>query len=128
MSRSSQDGAARVTAENGTAYTISEQPINHGLWKLVVLDDEAPTRQTALIIGAMSGLASIVALLAAGLVEQRRRAIKQRLANQAALQAANDMLEIRVQERTAELRAAQDDLVHAGKLAALGQMSAGIVA
>ena len=121
------DGAARITAENGAAYTLSERPINHGLWKLVLLDDEAPTRQTALIIGAMSGLASIVALLAAGLVEQRRRAIKQRLANQAALQAANDMLEIRVQERTAELRAAQDDLVHAGKLAALGQMSAGMV-
>ena len=121
------DGAARITAENGAAYTLSERPINHGLWKLVLLDDEAPTRQTALIIGAMSGLACIVALLAAGLVEQRRRAIKQRLANQAALQAANDMLEIRVQERTAELRAAQDDLVHAGKLAALGQMSAGIV-
>ena len=58
---------------------------------------------------------------------QRRREIKQRLANQAALQAANDMLETRVQERTAELRAAQDELVHAGKLAALGQMSAGIV-
>jgi two-component system C4-dicarboxylate transport sensor histidine kinase DctB len=121
------DGAARVTTESGTSHTVSELPINRGLWKLVLLDDEAPTRQTALIIGAMSGLACIVALLAAGLVEQRRRAIKQRLANQAALQAANDMLEIRVQERTAELRAAQDDLVHAGKLAALGQMSAGIV-
>ena len=121
------DGAARVTAENRTAYTVSERPINHGLWKLVLLDDEAPIRQTAFIIGAMSGLASIVALLAAGLVEQRRRAIKQRLANQAALQAANDLLEIRVQERTAELRAAQDELVHAGKLAALGQMSAGMV-
>jgi two-component system C4-dicarboxylate transport sensor histidine kinase DctB len=122
-----QDGAARITAENGAAYTLSERPINNGLWKLVLLDDEAPTRQTALIIGAMSGLACIAALLAAGLVVQRRRAIKQRLANQAALQAANDMLEIRVQERTAELRAAQDDLIHAGKLAALGQMSAGIV-
>jgi len=121
------DGAARIAGENGAAYTVSERPINHDQWKLVLLDDEAPTRQTALIIGAMSGLASIVALLAAGLVEQRRRAIKQRLANQAALQAANDMLEIRVQDRTAELRAAQDDLVHAGKLAALGQMSAGIV-
>jgi two-component system C4-dicarboxylate transport sensor histidine kinase DctB len=119
--------AARVTTESGTAYTISERPINRGLWKLVLLDDEAPTRQTALTIGAMSGLASIVALLAIGLVEQRRREIKQRLANQAALQAANDMLETRVQERTAELRAAQDDLIHAGKLAALGQMSAGIV-
>jgi two-component system C4-dicarboxylate transport sensor histidine kinase DctB len=75
----------------------------------------------------MSGLASMVALLAAGLVMQRRREIRQRLANQAALQAAHDMLETRVQERTAELRAAQDELVHAGKLAALGQMSAGIV-
>jgi two-component system C4-dicarboxylate transport sensor histidine kinase DctB len=61
------------------------------------------------------------------LLEQRRKEIKQRLASQAALQAANDMLEVRVQERTAELRAAQDELVHAGKLAALGQMSAGIV-
>ena len=29
--------------------------------------------------------------------------------------------------RTAELRAAQNDLVHAGKMAALGQMSAGMV-
>jgi two-component system, NtrC family, C4-dicarboxylate transport sensor histidine kinase DctB len=120
-------GAARVATESGTAYTISELPINRGLWKLVLLDDEAPARQTALIIGAMTGLASIVALLALGLVVQRRREIKQRLANQAALQAANDMLETRVQERTAELRAAQDELVHAGKLAALGQMSAGIV-
>jgi two-component system C4-dicarboxylate transport sensor histidine kinase DctB len=121
------DGAERVIAESGAAYTVSERPINHGLWKLALLDDEAPIRQTALIIGAMSALACIVALLAIGLVEQRRREIKQRLANQAALQAATDMLEIRVQERTTELRAAQDDLVHAGKLAALGQMSAGIV-
>jgi two-component system, NtrC family, C4-dicarboxylate transport sensor histidine kinase DctB len=121
------DGSARVTADNRTAYTVSERPINHGLWKLVLLDDEAPITQTALVIGAMSGLAAIVALLAAGLVEQRRREIKQRLANQVALQAANDMLEVRVQERTAELRAAQDELVHAGKLATLGQMSAGMV-
>lgn len=120
-------GAARVTTESGTAYTVSELPINRGLWKLVLLDDEAPVRQTALVIGAMSGLASMVALLAAGLVMQRRREIRQRLASQAALQAAHDMLETRVQERTAELRAAQDELVHAGKLAALGQMSAGIV-
>jgi two-component system C4-dicarboxylate transport sensor histidine kinase DctB len=122
-----EGGGSRVSTENGAAYTVSELPINRGQWKLVLLDDEAPTRQTALIIGAMSGLASIVALLAIGLVEQRRRVIKQRLAGRAALQAANDMLEIRVQERTAELRAAQDELVHAGKLAALGQMSAGIV-
>ena len=123
----SDGGAARVTTESGTSHTVSELPINRGLWKLVLLDDEFPTQQTALIIGAMSGLASVVALLAVVLVVQRQREIKQRLANQAALQAANDMLEIRVQERTAELRTAQDELVHAGKLAALGQMSAGMV-
>jgi two-component system C4-dicarboxylate transport sensor histidine kinase DctB len=122
-----EGGAARITTESGAAYTLSERPVNRGSWRLVLLDDEAPTRQTAVIIGAMSGLAAMVALLAVGLVEQRRREIKQRLTNQTALQAANDMLESRVQERTAELRAAQDDLVHAGKLAALGQMSAGIV-
>ncbi|WP_334368161.1 sensor histidine kinase [Bradyrhizobium sp. AZCC 1578] len=120
-------GGAHVTTESGTAYAVSELPTNRGLWKLVLLDDEAPIRQTALVIGAMSGLASMVALLATGLVLQRRREIRQRLANQAALQAAHDMLETRVLERTAELRAAQDELVHAGKLAALGQMSAGIV-
>ncbi|MEN3349750.1 MAG: two-component system, NtrC family, C4-dicarboxylate transport sensor histidine kinase DctB [Bradyrhizobium sp.] len=123
----SASDATRITAENGNAYTVSELPINRGLWRLILLDDEAPTRQTALIIAVISGLASVVALLALGLVAQRRSEIKQRLASQAALQAAHDMLETRVQERTAELRATQDELVHAGKLAALGQMSAGIV-
>lgn len=123
----SEGGSAHVATEDGAAYMVTELSINRGLWRLVLLDDEAPARQTALIIGALSGLASIVALLGLGLVLQRRREIKQRLANQAALQAANDQLETRVQERTAELRAAQDELVHAGKLAALGQMSAGIV-
>ena len=120
-------GGARVSTESGSAYTIDERPLNGNQWRLILLDDETPTRQTALIIGALSGLASIAALLAFGLLEQRRKQIKQRLASQTALQAANDLLEIRVQERTAELRAAQDELVHAGKLAALGQMSAGIV-
>ena len=122
-----EGGTARITTETGAAYTLNERPVNHGSWRLVLLDDEAPSRQTAVIIGALSALACVVALLAVGLLEQRRREIKQRLASQVALQAANDMLEVRVQERTAELRAAQDDLVHAGKLAALGQISAGIV-
>jgi two-component system C4-dicarboxylate transport sensor histidine kinase DctB len=122
-----QGGDISVSTESGSAYRIGERAVNGNLWRLILLDDEAPTRQTALVIGALSGLAAIAALLAFGLLEQRRKEIRQRLASQAALQAANDMLEVRVQERTAELRAAQDELVHAGKLAALGQMSAGIV-
>ena len=61
---------------------------------------------------------------------ERRRALSVRLAAEAA---ANAQLEGRVAERTRELteandqlRRAQADLVRAGKLSALGQMSAGI--
>lgn len=50
------------------------------------------------------------------LASERRRALAD----------ANQQLEARVAERTAALRRAQDDLVQAGKLSALGQMSAGI--
>jgi len=119
--------SGRVWTESGAAYSIDDRPMDGQSWRLLLLDDETPVRRTALIIGAASGLAAIVGLLAFGLFEQRRNEIKQRLASQAALQAANDRLETRVQERTAELRAAQDELVHAGKLAVLGQMSAGLV-
>jgi len=50
------------------------------------------------------------------LATERRRALAE----------ANRLLEARVEARTAELRRAQADLVQAGKLNALGQMSAGI--
>ncbi|MGJ5176274.1 sensor histidine kinase [Bradyrhizobium oligotrophicum] len=116
-----------VAIERGAVYSVDERPLNERQWQLLLLDDETPILRTSLVIGTLSGLASIVALLAFGLLTQRRNEIRQRLANQAALQAANDRLEMRVQERTAELRAAQDELVHAGKLAVLGQMSAGMV-
>ncbi|MGY8630942.1 ATP-binding protein [Bradyrhizobium sp. 14AA] len=120
-------GADRVAAEDGWTYSLDERWLNGNQWRLILLGDERPMRQTAIAIGGFSGLAGVAALLAFGLFEQRRKELRQRLANQAALQAANDSLEIRVQERTAELRSAQDELVHTGKLAALGQMSAGIV-
>jgi two-component system C4-dicarboxylate transport sensor histidine kinase DctB len=68
-----------------------------------------------------------VVLLAVVTLWQRQRAVRLKLASRAALQAAHDSLESTVAARTAQLRAAQSDLVHAGKLAALGQMSAGMV-
>ena len=44
-----------------------------------------------------------------------------------ALKDANESLEHKVSERTAELHAAQDELVQAGKMAALGRMSTAVV-
>ncbi|MDY7561636.1 ATP-binding protein [Pseudomonas sp. 10B1] len=78
---------------------------------------------------------------------ERRKMLSTRLAAREALQAANDELERKIAERTADLRAsnerlksqirerrqaedtlrrAQDELVQAGKLAAIGQMSTSI--
>ena len=108
-------------------YLMSEQLVNRGQWRLLLLDDEAQARTTARSAAISAGLGAAVLLLVATLAVQRRRAIRQRLSSREALQAAHDSLEINVQERTAELRAAQNDLVHAGKLAVLGQMSAGMV-
>jgi len=94
------------------------------------LVDTGPARraasQQALVAVALSlGLGAVLFGLG-----ERRRALSRRLADEAAV---NARLETRVAERTAELLAANDrlqraqkDLVQAGKLSALGQMSAGI--
>jgi two-component system C4-dicarboxylate transport sensor histidine kinase DctB len=121
------DNSARIVTGDGHAFMTSARKVNNGAWRLIVLEDEAATRQKALLIGGLAGLSAVVLMLALKIADQRRREVRQKLASRAALQAANDMLEIKVQERTAELRAAQGELVHAGKLATLGQMSAGIV-
>jgi two-component system, NtrC family, C4-dicarboxylate transport sensor histidine kinase DctB len=119
--------AARLATGDGHAFTTSARKVNGGLWRLIILEDEAATRQKALLVAGLTGLSAAVLILALKIADQRRREVRQKLASRAALQAANDMLEIKVQERTAELRAAQGELIHAGKLATLGQMSAGIV-
>lgn len=81
-----------------------------------VLLDVAQTRalawaQAAAFAGLCLAFGSLLFLAA-----ERRRALAE----------ANVQLERRVAERTAALQRAQDDLVQAGKLSALGQMSAGI--
>lgn len=96
-------------------------------WQVFVLDNAAQLQETGMDGALMTGLAAALLLLATMLVLQRRRTTRLKLASQAALQAAHDSLESKVAERTEELRAAQNELVHAGKMAVLGQMSAGMV-
>lgn len=109
-----------------------------------ILLDTAPAERSAALLAAIAAAISLGVgglLLAVG---ERRRALNERLRIEAA---ANARLEARVVERTtalseanldllrenrerreaeAALKKAQDDLVQAGKLSALGQMSAGI--
>ena len=116
----------RIVALDGMVTLASERSLQRAPWRLIVLDNLAPVRATALYGAATLGLAMAVLLLLAFVLLQRRRAIRQKLASQAALQEAHDTLESTVIARTAQLRAAQSELVHSGKLAALGQMSAGM--
>lgn len=118
---------AERIALDGAHYVKSEHPVDRGRWRLVLLADEAAALTAARTAAIIAALVAAVLILGTTLMVFRQREIRQRLASREALQAAHDMLEVKVQERTAELRAAQDDLVHAGKLAVLGQMSAGVV-
>lgn len=135
----------RIEGSAGTGeYVVVSQPMPAAGWTLSVLQDTAPARGQALTVavGAVLALGLIGMALAALL--QRRARLRDRLVMQAAAQA---QLEARVEERTRELaevnraleaevaerrqaeenlRRAQDDLVQAAKLAALGQMSAAL--
>ncbi len=110
-------------------------------WEIHVFSDIAPVRRMVVLTVAVVVLLSIIALLGGLYLLQRRAAIRDKLASREALQKAHDELEMKVRERTAELRVsnqrlqgeieerkqAENELVQAGKLAALGQLSAGIV-
>ncbi|MDH6590903.1 two-component system C4-dicarboxylate transport sensor histidine kinase DctB [Variovorax sp. TBS-050B] len=118
-------GVALVRVEGADKLAASRM-LRHAPWQLMTIDDLAALRVGARNAGATAALAMVALLLLGVALWQRRRAERQKLANQAALQAAHDNLESMVVARTAQLRAAQDELVQAGKMAALGQMSAGL--
>ncbi len=109
-----------------------------------ILADESPARAQAMLWGALSGAFGGVLSLIGAVVFQRRQALAAQLVAEeqakielegkvarrtADLSKANERLKAEVQEREAaekSLRQVQDELVQAGKLTALGQMSAGI--
>ncbi len=113
-------------------------------WTLHLLVPTASARSQALTSVLLVGLGLIAIGLLVALLWQRRRRLMERLrareeaqvtlertvsARTADLRDANEQLEEEVRERkTAEedLRRAQSDLIQAGKLAALGQMSAAL--
>ncbi|MBT2130741.1 sensor histidine kinase [Aliiroseovarius lamellibrachiae] len=95
-----------------------------------LLLDSRPALRAGVQIAVITGAIFLLFGGAFFVVGQRRRALADRLEIEAA---ANTKLEARVVKRTAaltqanaDLQQAQADLVQAGKLSALGQMSAGI--
>lgn len=117
--------AHRIKIE-GKDYLGSQRTLESGLFNIIVLEETTTLRRNA-FIGAMTiSLAVLVLCLLWIGLQMRKRSWQEKLANQAALQAAHDHLEYEVQRRTTELKKTQKDLVHAEKMAALGQMSAAL--
>lgn len=143
----SQGGDALVRLRQGPPMLAQHLALPGTDWDLTLLTNTSQARVAALNSAALAGVLTAFVLLLAAAWNVRRRIIGERLAARAALEAANSELERKVAERTADLsatnqllqtevserirteshlRQAQDGLMQAGKLAAVGQMSAGI--
>jgi two-component system C4-dicarboxylate transport sensor histidine kinase DctB len=120
-------------------------------WNVHILTDTLEVRKSVFLVNVMVGSVLLLAYLLLLLLMQRQYRLAElgriREKTRKALQRANEKLELRVQERTSELtltnkllrREIQDrqrteialkktrnELIHAAKMAVLGQMSAGI--
>ncbi|HEY9550581.1 MAG TPA: ATP-binding protein, partial [Kiloniellaceae bacterium] len=104
-------------------YIMLSKEMPEAGWTLHVLASTALARSQTVTAMLVAALACGLTLLLVTLVLQRRARLVERIEYQ---RRASEELEHRVEERTADLRRAQDDLVQAGKLAALGQMSAAL--
>ena len=134
---------------NGEAvqFLVHESRVLGTDWRLLILSELSAARTSATISAALAALTCLLLALLTVYFQQRRRNIAQTIAARAALERVNDELEQNVAQRTEALsdanhnlqaeiaervraedalRAALHDLVHTAKMAALGQMSAGI--
>ncbi|MFP7756042.1 ATP-binding protein [Thermodesulfobacteriota bacterium B35] len=135
----------------GRRYLLQSEFMPQAGWQVMVLSDIAAAKRRVVraLVGVGGGAATLLLLLL--LVWQRRQRLAERRCHEEEsrrlLLQANEDLETRVQERTAaltesnrqlrreieerrqaeeKLRRIRRELIHAAKLAALGQMSAGI--
>ncbi len=134
-----------VQAEDGSeAFVMTELDMPQAAWTIHLLTPKAAATAQATSAFVAAILTIMVAALAAAYLLQRRVRLNERLQAQREAQAqleqrvkertidldaANKQLTLEIHERTdaeRRLRKSQADLVQAGKLAALGQMSAAL--
>lgn len=140
----SQDSGQAGEAIN---YLAQRRPLDDTPWHLTLLTPLQDQRRAAISHGLLAAVACALLIFLGLALNQRRKVIATRLAAREALEQANNELERKIAERTADLQAsnlrlqaevrerqqaettlrqAQDELVQAGKLAVIGQMSTSI--
>ncbi len=150
------DGIEQVSfataADDGQApgqinYLAQSRPLADTPWHLTLLSPLQDQRRAAISHAILAAGACALLIFLGLALNQRRKVIATRLAAREALEQANNLLERRIAERTSDLRASnerlkaeirerrqteahlrqtQDELVQAGKLAVIGQMSTSI--
>lgn len=121
-----------IVSEGKVLYLLLSRPLGEQGWKLFHVAPLAPVREQAEAV-ALIGTASALLILALGMYarERRQKQLSRRKEREAeAIKAINLRLQEEVEEhcRTEHaLRNTQAELVQNSKLAALGQMAAGIV-
>ncbi len=122
----------RPEAEASQTFPVSglflsqSEPLRGTDWRLTVLSPFGDLRTMAWLNAALAAAGGVILGVAMIALYQLRVRTWERLRAREALQRAHDELERKVEERTRTLKEAQDELVHAGKLAVIGQMSAGL--
>ena len=111
-------------------YLATHQDVEGVGWRVWILADRTPLTNSALAYaGGLTLLITLGAIAIVSLIERRLGLLRaldvQQRAREVLENSANE-LELQVEKRTADLRRAQNELVQAGKMAALGQMSVGI--
>ena len=144
-----KEGGKKASLENPAgSYLVTEgRTVSQANWRFILLSDFGKVQTGAATTGAFA--VAILALLMFVFLYMRQRhlAIMQNIAAKEALQDAYDNLELMVAERTSALnlttrnlteeiaerrqaqqalQTTQNELIQAGKMAVLGQMSAGI--
>ncbi|MBY8977708.1 sensor histidine kinase [Rhodobacteraceae bacterium NNCM2] len=99
------------------------EPMTVEGWTLHLLIRTEGAHSLVLTMVMLAGAGILLLVLGGVIILQRRRRLVERLAER---EQAEAMLERAVAERTEDLRQTQSELVQAGKLAALGQMSAAL--
>ena len=126
-------GVAAAPSNKGTMH-LRFRPLATEGWTLIAGAARSPITTSAFLWALAAALLTFVATGLAKIAHQRRQLVALRLRQ-------NSLLETRVAERTrdlarevaarrkteAELRAAQEGLIHSEKMAALGRMSTAIV-
>ncbi|HEY6640904.1 sensor histidine kinase [Povalibacter sp.] len=121
-------------------YVVFSRPLPKHGWTLVVMFPLRSVQQQAAVVAAAVMLAVLAALLIYLVTHQRRQIVRAKLnahhileqrvtERTAELAATNSLLSAQIDERTRterDLRRTQDNLMHATKMASLGQALAGV--